>query len=262
MDESIERQREHFNGISERYSRARKHPNHLLLKHLIWGKFLKLHRDIAPEIRRVLEPMCGMAEGEAMLRTHLTSQFDYFGFDYSESMVQQARSCRPELSIEWNDVTTFRAGGEAFDLIILIGGLHHVYSHAEAVLSNLNRSLRPGGYFLSFEPTHHNWLARRVRERIYNKNDLFDADTEQGFEYRDLERYFRNSGYEKVGEASPGLLAYVLYYNPDAFPALNVGSELLVKLIFGLDRLFWRNAVGRKLSFATLGLWRKPDRPA
>jgi len=257
MDDLIERQRAHFNGISEKYFRARQHPNHLLLKQLIWENFLKSKGEIAAEIKRVLEPMCGMAEGEEILRKYWVKNFEYYGFDYSEAMVEQARIRKPTLTIEWNDVTNFRARGELFDLIILIGGLHHVYSRTQEVLANLSGSLRPKGYFLSFEPTQHNWLARRIRRRIYEKNDLFDEDTEQGFEYRDLDRYFRASGYEKVDEVSPGLLAYVLYYNPDAFPALNIGGKFLVKLIFAVDRMFWRNAIGRKLSFATIGLWKK-----
>ena len=257
MDELIERQRAHFNDISAKYSSARKHPNHLLLKQLIWEKFLQSNSAIASEIKRVLEPMCGIAEGEGIVRKYWTKNFEYYGFDYSEAMVDQARIQKPALTIEWNDVTRFRAPGELFDLIILIGGLHHVYSRAQEVLANLSVSLRPNGYFLSFEPTHDNWLTRRIRKRIYKKNDLFDEDTEQGFEYRDLDRYFRAAGYEKVDEVSPGLLAYVLYYNPDAFPTLNIGGRLLVNLIFAVDRIFWRNAIGRKLSFATIGLWKR-----
>ena len=100
-------------------------------------------------------------------------------------------------------------------------------------------------------------IATGPRDPRTVANDLFDADTEQGFEYRDLERHFVEAGYRKVDEVFPGLLAYVLYYNPDAFPALNVGGTGLVRATFGLDRLFWTNAIGRKLSFATIGLWQR-----
>jgi len=255
MDKLVEQQREHFNDISEKYFQARRHPNHLLLKELIWKQFLKRNSSIATKVQRVLEPMCGMAEGYEILKRHLLSDFYYYGFDYSENMVEIARNLKPELNIEWNDVTNYQAVNDLFDLIILIGGLHHVYSRTEDVLNKLGKSLRPGGYFLSFEPTHNNWLARRVRQRVYNSNDLFDADTEQGFEHRDLDRYFKSAGYEKVDEVYPGLLAYVLYYNPDAFPFLNIGGKFLVKSLFAVDRLFWDNWIGRKLSFATLSLW-------
>lgn len=257
MDKLIEQQREHFNDISEKYFQARKHPNHLLLKKLIWEKFLGRNLTVAKEVNRVLEPMCGMAEGYEILTKNLKENIEYHGFDYSENMVEIAKKKNPALNITWNDVTSYKKSGDSFDFVILIGGLHHVFSRTPEVLSNLAKSLRPGGYFLSFEPTHNNFLARRIRQRVYKTNDLFDADTEQGFEYAELDKHFKDAGYEKVDEVYPGLLAYVLYYNPDAFPALNIGGGSLVRLLFCLDRLFWTTWVGRKMSFATMSLWRR-----
>ena len=63
----------------------------------------------------------------------------------------------------------------------------------------------------------------------------------------------------KVDEVYPGLLAYILYYNPDAFPALNIGGKFLVKGLFALDRLFWSGWIGRKLTFATMTIWKRND---
>lgn len=258
-DELIEQQREHFNDISERYYEARKHPNHLYLKKLVWENFFLRNNFLRHKVGRVLEPMCGMAEGYNILYENINSEFDYLGFDYSEKMVSIAKERNPNLRILWGDVTTYRADPEdVYDLIILIGGLHHVYSRTQNVLDNLSKSLGPQGYFLSFEPTHDNWLTRYVRKRIYKENALFDQDTEQGFEYRHLETCFKRAGFAKVDEVYPGLLAYIFYYNPDAFPSLNVGNKVLVKFLFFVDRLLWANRVGRKLSFATIGLWRKP----
>ncbi|BFU94416.1 MAG: hypothetical protein NTNFB02_11380 [Nitrospira sp.] len=259
MANLVEQQREHFNGISEQYVLARTHPNHLLLKDLIWREFIGRNACIASEVHHVLEPMCGMAEGYSILNASLTTHFDYVGFDYSETMVNLARNHKPDLNIERHDVTTYQAGAHRFDLIILVGGLHHVYSRAQEVLIKLRDALRPGGFFVSFEPTHNNWFTRRIRQRIYESHDLFDADTERGFEYRDLDHYFKNAGYVKVDEVYPGLLAYILYYNPDAFPALNVGGKSLVKGLFALDRLFWSGWIGRQLTFATMSIWKRSD---
>lgn len=252
----LEQQREHFNGIAEKYFIARNHPNHVELKRLIWGCFFRRHPELASEIRTVMEPMCGMAEGFEILKQNTKADFAYLGFDYSEAMVDIARKDKPSLRIERGDVTTFMSPIPQVDMIILIGGLHHVYSRTPEVLKNLTKALKPGGYFLNFEPTHANWLARRARQQIYKSNSLFDNDTEQGFERVDLLSHFEKAGYEKMDEVSPGLAAYVLYYNPDAFPALNIGGPALVKSLFWLDRLFWTNWIGRKLSFATITLWR------
>ena len=197
-----------------------------------------------------------MAEGYTIIGKYLQSDFDYLGFDYSENMVEFARQTHPTLDIQWGDVMTFKPEDERFDLVVLIGGLHHVYRHTEEVIAKLSKSLRPGGYFLSFEPTHNNFLSRMARNRIYKKNVIFDVESEQGYEYRDLRSYFENSGFSKVDEIYPGLLAYILYYNPDAFPILNRGGKLAVKSMFALDRLFISNWLGKKLSFATITLWK------
>lgn len=135
-------------------------------------------------------------------------------------------------------MTAYKNSEVVFDFVILIGRPHHVRRRTPGVLSNLAKSLWPGGYFLSFEPIHNNCFARRVRQRVYKTNDLFDADTEQGFEFIELDRHFKEARYEKV---YPGLLAYILFYNLGAFPALNIGGGLLVRLLFSLDRLSWSN---------------------
>jgi SAM-dependent methyltransferase len=256
MDQDLEKQREHFNTIAEKYFSARRHPNHVALKRLIWEHFFLRHPDLSNEIRSVIEPMCGMAEGFEILKQYTKADFEYLGFDYSETMVAIAKENKPNLRIEWGDVTTFASPVPPVDMIVLIGGLHHVYSRTNDVIQNLKKALKPGGYFLNLEPTHNNWLARRARQNIYKSNSLFDSDTEQGFERVDLLSHFESAGYQKVDEVSPGLAAYVLYYNPDAFPALNVGGPALVKALFWLDRLFWTSWIGRKMSFATITLWR------
>jgi len=56
----------------------------------------------------------------------------------------------------------------------------------------------------------------------------------------------------------PGLLAYVLYYNPDAFPGLDRGGSAGVRLAWTLDRPLIGTALGRLLSFCTLSLWERP----
>jgi SAM-dependent methyltransferase len=257
MTNLVEQQREHFNRISSQYFAARNNANHLLLKQLLWRYFLKRHPYLKEQVNRVLEPMCGTAEGYEILRSNLSKDFSYLGFDYSESMVDFARSQHPKLNIIHGDVTTFEPDGEPYDIIFLIGGLHHVFSRTSDVLKNLGRALRPNGYFLSFEPTHNNWIARRVRQSIYKSNNLFDADTEQGFEYYGLDNHFTDAGFEKVDDVYAGLLAYILYYNPDAFPMLNVGGSALVRATFAIDRLLWTNWIGRKLSFATISLWQR-----
>ena len=198
MNKLVEQQREHFNKISAQYFQARENLNHQFLKDLIWKNFIGRNSEIFAKIKRVLEPMCGMAEGYDIFCKNLISNIDYCGFDYSENMVEIVRRNKKSLKIEWDDVTTYQSSGELFDFIILVGGLHHVYSHTQDVLNNLKKSMCSGGYFVSFEPTHNNWFTKKIRQKIYKQNDFFDKDTEQGFDYHELNIYFKNAGYKKI----------------------------------------------------------------
>lgn len=257
MIDNINRQREHFNEISDIYWHARGNSNHQLLKTLIWSHFFLNKKGLIKPEAQILEPMCGMAEGFQIIKNNLEPNINYTGFDYSEKMVEVAKYMFPNEKIEWCDVTTYDAQDKKFDFIILIGGLHHVYHSCSNVIDRLSLVLSQGGHFLSFEPTQNSWLTRKIRERIYAANSIFDEQTEQGFEFTKLDAMFESAGLEKIDQIYPGLLSYILYYNPDAFPKLNLGGEKCVKAAFCLDRLIWKTWFARKFSFATMTLWRK-----
>jgi SAM-dependent methyltransferase len=255
--EKVEAQIAHFNAIAGRYFTARQHRNHLLLKDLLWDHVFERNDLSSRSPNDVLEPMCGYADGKRILERRLRTEFSYQGFDYSENVIDRLRSLDPTLNVSRADVTTFEPSRESYDLIILLGGLHHVPEAAPDVVVKLAAALRPGGVLINLEPTNGNPITRRIRERIYESNSLFDEKTERAFAVDALLRMFRTTGLESVDVLYPGLISYVLYYNPDAFPRLNRGGAWAVRLTFALDRLVIRSALARILSFATLTIWRK-----
>ncbi|HYE37791.1 class I SAM-dependent methyltransferase [Methylocaldum sp.] len=252
----IERQREHFEGVSEQYFFARQNRNHLRFKYLLWKSFFEDKRNLLCNGNKVLEPMCGYSEGKAILETHFGEPIRYTGFDFSRPLVDEAKLRYPDTNIFVGDVTCFEAS-EQYDVIILIGGLHHVYAHTKDVLDRITSALKSGGYFINFEPTQNNSLFRFVRERIYKSNKIFDDETERAYNLDELNRLYAASGLHIVDQIYPGLLAYIMYYNPDAFPILNLGGESTVRFLFGLEKYFYRTSLARKLSFATLTLLQK-----
>ena len=256
-ESAVERQRAHFNSVADRYRKARTAANHLILKDLIWSDMLS---DLGYNGRRikVLEPMCGMGEGFEILSRYVTSDVSYSGFDYSEEMVDSLKTKVPSANVWHADATTFKPERDAYDVIILIGGLHHTPGFAGAIVKSLSQGLRSEGLFINFEPTHGNALFRGVREYIYRSNSLFDSQTERAFAVEELLGFFSDAGLNLTKIRFPGLISYVLYYNPDAFPALNFLGGRMVKATFAVDRLFYTNSIGRFLSFATLSIWRKP----
>lgn len=254
--DKIEQQREHFESISEKYYKSRQLKSHLLLKNLMWDFFLKNKDYLKINNLRVLEPMCGYGEGREILEKHLGIKVVYSGFDYSRNLVEKIKQANPTADVVEMDITKF-VPSKKYDLIIIIGGLHHIPFHADAVLGKLYDSLERGGYFIYLEPTHNNFLFKRIRERIYKKNEFFDNDTEQAFELKNINALFEKHNFEIIDQIYPGLLSYIFFYNPDAFPFLNIGKEWMVKLFFNIDKLFFRNFIGKKLSFATMALLKK-----
>ncbi len=257
MSSAVERQKQHFDRIAADYHRARQGENHGLLKRLIWSDFLAEKRAwLAKPGLRVLEAMCGFADGEAILKAALGTAPDYTGFDYSDSVVDAMHAAAPSLRILRQDVTTF-VPSQTYDVVMCLGGLHHVPHAADIAVRNLAAALAPGGFLISIEPTAGNPLFAWLREAIYRRNALFDAETERGFGVAELAAMLERAGLRCEDVCYPGLLAYVLYYNPDAFPWLNRGGPGLVRAIYRIERPFLRTPLARWLSFATLSIWRK-----
>lgn len=126
------------------------------------------------------------------------------------------------------------------------------------IVKSLTQGLKAGGYFINFEPTFGNLFYKKLREVVYRSNPMFDHQSEQAFLVKQLLNIFQQSGLVLRDIIYPGLISYVLYYNPEAFPDLNIGGRRMVRSLFTIERLFMRSLIGRVLSFATLSLWQRP----
>ena len=96
-----------------------------------------------------------------------------------------------------------------------------------------------------------------VRKLIYLKNSFFDEDNEQAFTTSELNNLAKDNNLFPVIQLYPGLLAYVLWYNPDAFPMLDKGSPKLAEKYCKIESKLWTGHFARYLSFATLTCYKK-----
>jgi len=249
----VEHQNEHFRSISEEYYEARQNGKHLFFKSLLFQYMLKdLQIDNGKKLL-VLEPMCGYGEGRDIVSKYITDNIMYEGFDYSDVLIEKVKNENPDVNIYKQDVTTFKSD-KKYDIIILLGGLHHVPEFAEVVCQRLSASLKEGGLFINFEPTNNCSIIAKIREIIYKKNHIFDEETERDFTLEELNELYRKSGMKIVKQFYPGLLAYILYYNPDAFPGLNLGNEKMVNVLFRIEHNLYRSSIGKKFSFCTFSI--------
>lgn len=258
--DKVESQREHFDRVAQDYVNARKSPRHRMLRSAMWSHFfahpaVDLTRFDQP--LRVLEPMCGSCEGRKLLEENFDIELSYKGFDYAANMVDYARQAYPDADIWQADATKFDGSAHQVDVVMIAGGIHHVSAQAETVVARLSQALRPGGLFIVAEPTHNNPVLRWVRERIYERNGAFDAETERGFTTDELDRFFEKAGLVPVRKSYPTLLAYVLWGCPEAFPALDRGPLWLARAWVFVERTLWNTAIAKWMGFGTFAAYRK-----
>ena len=254
----IEKQHQHFEEVAQKYFSARQSLRFKAIQETIWTRFFSLVSLPVNEDRplNVLEAMCGYAEAYPLAMQHISKNLLFSGFDYSETMVSLANKRYPDINVWHQDITTFNIQNE-YDIIFLIGGLHHVYKYRHQALNNVCAALKPGGVLINFEPTHNNFLMASIRQLVYWKNSFFDEDNERAFSTHELNALARDNGLEPIAQLYPGLLAYVLWYNPDAFPLLDKGDPELVKKYCTFESALWASNVARYLSFATLSCFKK-----
>lgn len=254
--DKIDKQREHYENVAEKYYKYRQSKNHLIFKDLLWNSFFRDKHFLKKNGLHVLEPMCGYAEGKSILENHLNVNIEYEGFDYSDTFLDIVKRTNPSIKVSKMDATKFKPI-KKYDLVILIGGLHHIYDFARDFVNTIYDALNDGAYFINFEPTQNNIIYKIIRTQIYKKNPMFDYETEKGFDVTQLNDIYLSCRFKIIDQIYPGLLSYILYFNPEAFPFFNIGNERGTKLLFNIEKPFFRNFIGWKCSFATLTLLKK-----
>lgn len=260
--DKVESQRIHFESVADEYIEARQSPRHRLLQKAMWQHFLddpRINLSRYSKPLAVLEPMCGTCEGRKILEVNFAGPIAYKGFDYAANMVEAAKAAYPDAEIWQGDATKFSESEYDVDIIIIVGGIHHVAAQADDVVARLSQVLRPDGLFIVAEPTHNNPILRWVREAIYKRNGAFDEDTERGFTTPELDQFFLNSGLIPFRRSYPTLLAYILWGCPEAFPSLDRGPTWLVKSWIAFERMFWNGPIGKWFGFGTFAAYKKPS---
>jgi trans-aconitate methyltransferase len=150
--------------------------------------------------------MCGFCDAYEIISKKTAAAFKYEGFDYSEAMVELTKTNYPAINIWVQDITQFKSK-KKYDVIFVIGGLHHIYKYADSAVQNLFNSLKENGKIVIFEPVNNNWLLKKIREIIYKKNSFFDEETEKAFTTNELNNLFLSRNMKIEDTLFPGLLS-------------------------------------------------------
>lgn len=259
MNNTIEQQIDNFNGRVDNYLSKKTSPKRQAYISLLWKlvfSYTRRHFSAKQNVC-ILEPMCGWSAYDLVSENFPGTIQRYDAFDYSEKMIHIGKSLYPDVNFWVQDATTFVSDRTEYDIILLIGGLHHVPKYASNILDNLSKCLKNDGFMINLEPTFNNSMLSFFCNLIYRKNKNFDHETERRFSLSELNGCYTSVGLKVVKQLYPGLLAYLLWYNPDIFPFLNKGSVHIVKKLFSFERKIYSSWYAKKMSVATLTILKK-----
>ena len=260
IDKDLEKrnnQKDHFNYIAEDYINIRNsNKSHLYYKKILWEYFFYINKIKVNKID-LLEPMCGYGEGYNIIKNFSQIKINsYYGFDYSEKIVNFCKKNKKNLKIKFLDIINFKEK-DIYNFAILIGGLHHVHQDVDLAINNICNSIKGGGYIINFEPTFELKVIEKIRAVIYKKNNFFDENTEKDFNLNELNKKFEKNNLKLVMNVRVGYFAYIFFYNPDAFPIISFLPKVFVKFFFFIDKIISNIKYLNKCSFATISLYRK-----
>ncbi|NLB65645.1 MAG: class I SAM-dependent methyltransferase [Lentisphaerae bacterium] len=124
-------------------------------KHIL--SVLRRHKG-EPRQLSLLDVGCGVGKTDYFLQDEVK---ELAGVDISAASIERARQENPAVRYEVYDGRHLPFGDEAFDVAILICVLHHVaVAERAALLREVRRVLKPGGFLLVIEHNPFNPLTR------------------------------------------------------------------------------------------------------
>ncbi len=157
--------------------------------------------------RVVLDAMCGSGQITEFL---LTRKCRIHALDLSEKQIQLYKERFPGIDSKVESILNTRYPDNYFDVVIICGGLHHVQPYTLKAVKEVQRILKPGGFFVFCEP-HAGSVVDKLR-RLWYRRDKFFMENEASINYDHLEKIFSRN-FKPVGTGYFGNIAYYLIYN-------------------------------------------------
>lgn len=200
--------------------------------------------------KRVLEAMCGGGQITGYLQelgAHVT------GLDLSASQVANYRKRYPGCEVVCASALNTGISDNSYDVIVVIGGFHHLPPHEEEGIAELHRILKPGGY-LSFMEPHRESVLDRLRRLWYSRDDLF-AENEEAIDTTHLHQVFADK-FEFKKEIFAGNTGHLLVYNSMIFRVPLWFKGLYSPFAIFTERILNR-ILGKTFSCYVVAQWEK-----
>ena len=209
-----------------------------------------LLRGIELEGRAVLEAMCGSGHSTGFLLergAHVT------GLDVSEQAIEMFRTKWPACTAVAESILSPTLPDASFDVVLVVGGLHHVHPHADEAVAQVTRLLKPRGFLCFCEP-HTGSLVDAVRRTWYLRDPMFETN-EAAVNISAL-RSATAGRFDVISERYFGNVAHTLVLNSMVLRAPRWLKRLYSSPAMEIEALL-NPILGRRLSCSVVCQWRK-----
>jgi SAM-dependent methyltransferase len=249
LDDADSRQRAHYDKIAAGYEAH--YSDRWSLRYR--DRFINAPLTRGVELRgsRVLDAMCGSGE----LTDYLLRQgAEVTGLDISPALIQLFRDKHPQARGVAGSIyeTGFESG--SFDVVGVMGGLHHAQPNLQRAVDEIHRVLRPGGWFVFAEP-HAGSAMDALRRFWYRFDPLFETN-EKAVEVDALEAANRGR-FEFVSRRFGGSVAYLLVFNSMVFRVPHGLKNLYSPALMAVESLL-QPLLRRGTACMAIVQWRKP----
>lgn len=150
---------------------------------------------------KVLEGGCGKGQFVYSLQS---KGYDAYGVDFAEKTITKIRSLFPNLKLSFDDVRSLHFPDATFDGYWSIGVIEHFPEGYDAIMKEMYRVLKPGGYlFLTF-PFMSPLRKLKARFGSYPTFDKKNFDKEHFYQFalnsKDVTKRFESFGFELIKE--------------------------------------------------------------
>lgn len=164
------------------------------------------------------------------------------GFDISAKAVEAYRA-NVGTEAHQIDLTRGYEGDAAYDAAMFVGGLHHCVADLPGTLRTVAGMLRPGGWFLMFEPNNR-YVLEAARKVWYRLDGYFDSATEAALDHDRL-LDLADGLFRLVDVRHFGGPAYFLIYNSLVFRVPPRWKTAAAPPLVAAERLY--NRIGGRI---------------
>lgn len=194
-------EKEHFDSIASQYVKKDIFPPSRAARRLRVKQTVSGIGDPAPS--DILEIGCGAGYASEYLKGLYKS---FTGIDFSGALIDLAGSIHKGPDVEFLKADLYKfESGKKFDLIILIGVLHHMVDIPLA-LKVCRGLLKPGGVIVVNEPQDANILVGLVRKFRSKFDKAYSSDQEE-LNRRELVKLFGDAGFSDISMKPQGFFS-------------------------------------------------------